>query len=193
MRGRVALRRAAFVDRDDTIAQDVPYCSRPEDLHLLPTVGEGIALLNRAGLLVVVVTNQSGISRGFFTHDDLAGIHEKMRADLAAHGASIDGLYYCPHRPEDGCDCRKPLPKLLFEGARDLGIDVANSAVIGDRAMDVEMARRAGCLAVMVPRGKGVAELPTIAPPPDFVAPNFLVAARWVAARLARPGDARPA
>jgi histidinol-phosphate phosphatase family protein len=175
---------AVFVDRDDTLNQDCPYCSKPEQIVLLPTVAAGVRALNEAALPVVVVTNQSGIGRGLFTEADLAAMHAKLQADLAKEGARLDAIYHCPHLPGSGCPDRKPSPGLLHRAARDLGLDLARSAVIGDRGLDMELARNAGCLAVMVPRERGRAELADLKQPPDFVAATFEEAARWVAARL---------
>jgi histidinol-phosphate phosphatase family protein len=139
--------RAVFIDRDGTINRDVPYCSRPEDFELLPGAAEAIRLLNEHGFKVVVVTNQSGIARGYFTEEMLARIHDKMRTELARHGAHVDAIYYCPHHPDDNCDCRKPKPKMVLQAAEDLDIDLSQSYVIGDDQKDMELARRAGCKA----------------------------------------------
>ncbi len=139
------MNRAVFIDRDGTIAKDVPYCSRPEDFVLLPGAAEGIRLLKEKGFKVVLITNQSGIARGYFTEETLARIHEKMQQELAKCGACVDAVYYCPHHPEDNCDCRKPKPKLVLQAARDLDIDLSQSYVIGDSEMDVELAKQAGC------------------------------------------------
>jgi D,D-heptose 1,7-bisphosphate phosphatase len=137
--------KAAFIDRDGTINRDVPYCSRPEDFELLPGVGEGIRILKESGYKIIVVTNQSGIARGYFTEEILVNIHDKMRNDLAIYKASIDAIYYCPHHPDDDCDCRKPKPKMILDAARDLNIDISNSYVIGDTKADIDMGIRAGC------------------------------------------------
>jgi histidinol-phosphate phosphatase family protein len=145
--GTGKVHKAVFLDRDGTIARDVPYCSRPEDFELLPGVTEGIRLLNEHGFKVVVITNQSGIARGYFTEEMLARIHDKMQKELAKHGAHVDAIYYCPHHPDDNCECRKPKPKMVLQAARDLDIDLSQSYVIGDGEMDVELARQAGCKA----------------------------------------------
>lgn len=137
--------KAVFIDRDGTIARDVPYCSRPEDFELFPGVAEAIRLLNRSGFKVVVITNQSGIARGYFDEQMLSRIHARMLELLAGQQARIDGIYYCPHHPDDKCDCRKPQPAMVFRAARDLDIDLSLSYVIGDTEMDCEMAVRAGC------------------------------------------------
>lgn len=159
------MHKAVFLDRDGTIAKDVPYCSRPEDFELLPSAAEGIKLLNEHSFKVVVVTNQSGIARGYFTKQMLAKIHKKMRGELAKFGAYVDAIYYCPHHPNDNCDCRKPKPKMVFQSALDLDIDLSQSYIVGDSEMDVELARQAGCKAgirVGEPGGMG-----------DWVASSF--------------------
>lgn len=178
-------KRAVLLDRDDTINKDVPYCARPEDFVLLPTVGEAIRLWNNAGLLVLVVTNQSGIGRGYFDHATLARIHEKMRADLAAHGARVDGIYYCPHRPEDRCACRKPATALAERAATEHGVDVKRSFVVGDRIAEVQMARQLGAKVAMVPSLRGKEELALLSDKPDFTAGTLLEAAHWVLQELA--------
>ncbi len=143
-------RKAVFIDRDDTIAQDVPYCSRPEDLRIFPGVGRSIRKLNEAGYLAVLVTNQSGIGRGYFDEETLGRIHDKLKADLAADGAKLDAIFYCPHRPDEGCGCRKPATGMLEQAVRDLGIDVRSSYVIGDSGNDVAMGQKVGCKCIQV-------------------------------------------
>ena len=121
------MNKAVFLDRDGTMTKDVNYCSRPEDLLLLPNAGEGVSLLNKSGFKVAVITNQSGIARGYFNDQILEEIHNKMRRDLARYNASVDAIYYCPHHPDEGCECRKPKPKLAYEAISDLCIDVKQS------------------------------------------------------------------
>ena len=139
-----------FCDRDGTINRDVPYCSSPKEFKLLPGAGEAIARLNKAGLAVVVITNQSGVGRGYFTEGVLQLIHQKMQEDLACHKARVDAVYYCPHHPDDGCSCRKPKPGLIFQAAKELDLDLKNSFFIGDSLADVEAGRRAGCVTVLI-------------------------------------------
>lgn len=177
-------RPAVFVDRDDTLNQDCPYCRTPEQIHLLPTVAEGVRVLNHAGLPVVVVTNQSGIGRGLFTERDLFEMHAKLQADLALRGARLEAFYHCPHLPDSGCPDRKPSPGMLHRAARDLGLDLARSVVIGDRGRDVEMAWNAGLRAAMVPSAAGKPELERLPRAPDYLAPDFLHAAQWAVAAL---------
>ncbi len=143
-------KKAVFIDRDDTIAKDGPYCSRPEDLHLFPGVGRSIKRLNDAGYLVVLVTNQSGIGRGFFDEAMLTRIHEKMRGDLEADGARLDAIYYCPHHPDAKCSCRKPATGMIERAVRDLSIDLRSSYVVGDGDHDVAMGVKVGCRAFKV-------------------------------------------
>jgi len=142
--------RAVFLDRDGTMAKDVHYCRRPEDFKLFPNTAKAIKLLNEHGFKVIVVTNQSGIARGYFTEETLAQIHEKMKSDLAKEGAWIDGIYYCPHHPDDNCDCRKPKPKLVLQAVRERDIELKHSFVVGDLEMDVGLGKAVGCKTILL-------------------------------------------
>ncbi len=140
--------RAIFLDRDGVIneaAADGKYITRWEDFHVLPGVVEGIALLNRAGFSVIVVTNQRCVAMGLLTEVDLQKIHERMTGDLARTGANINATFYCPHQLEPRCDCRKPAPGMLLSAARLYDIDLRASWMIGDSDSDVEAGRNAGC------------------------------------------------
>ncbi len=176
------INKAVFIDRDGTIAKDVPYCSRPEDFELLPGAAEGMKLLNKHGFKVVVVTNQSGIARGYFTEGTLAKIHDKMRCELARYGACVDAIYYCPHHPDDNCECRKPKPRMLFQAASDLNIDLGQSYVIGDSDMDMEMGRNAGCKSILVAEKDKEGEVDRQAPCSDYIASSVSAAAQWIIA-----------
>lgn len=176
---------AVFIDRDDTINPDVPYCSDPADFELMPGAAEGIERLNEAGLTVIVVTNQSGIARGYFDEATLEAIHDKMHRLLAEEGASVEDVYHCPHHPDDGCECRKPGTAMLEQAARDHGIDLSASAMVGDRVMDVVAAHRVGALGVIIPSEKGQKELETMDVEPDHVAEDLVDAADWLVKRLA--------
>jgi D-sedoheptulose 7-phosphate isomerase len=147
-------RKAVFIDRDDTIVRDVPYCARPEDLQLLPGVGASIRRLNEAGYLAVLVTNQSGVGRGYFDEEDLARIHEKLCRDLEAEGARLDAIYYCPHLPDSGCGCRKPATEMVERAVREHHIDLSSSYVVGDSDMDVAMGEAIGCRTIRVSPGR---------------------------------------
>ncbi len=170
--------KAVFLDRDGTIARDVHYCRRPEDFEILPTVPEAIRLLNENGFRVVVVTNQSGVARGYFTEETLAQIHDKMRRELALHGASVDGVYYCPHHPDDRCECRKPKTALYRRAAEEHDIDFDASYVVGDMQMDVAAGKALGCHTILVTTGPGKGE--DIVDPTDYVADSLLQAAHWI-------------
>ena len=140
--------RAVFLDRDGVINQRPPegdYITRWEDFHILPGVAEGIALINRVGFSVIVVTNQRGVAKGLMTEADLQQMHERMTGELARAGAKIDATFYCPHEIEPRCDCRKPAPGMLLSAARLRGIDLRTSWMIGDSDNDVEAGVNAGC------------------------------------------------
>lgn len=145
------MRRAVFLNRDGLICRDVHYMRSPEQLELLPGAAEGIKLLNELGLKVIVATNQSGIARGYFTEADLERIHRRMLDELGRRGAKIDAIYYCPHHPDENCACRKPRIGMLERAAKDFGLDFSDCFIIGDKGLDVEAGRNAGCTSVLVP------------------------------------------
>jgi D,D-heptose 1,7-bisphosphate phosphatase len=171
------MNRAVFLDRDGTIAKDVHYCSRVEDFQLLPTVPEAVRLLNESGFKVIVVTNQSGIARGYFTEETLAQIHQKMKNELALYGAQIDAIYYCPHHPDDGCECRKPKPKLILQAAEEHQISLNLSYVVGDMEQDVEAGKAAGCNTVLITVDAHPTQNDQL---PDKITQNLLEAAKWI-------------
>ena len=138
-------RRCVFIDRDDTVAKDVPYCDSPEKFNLFPGVPEQIRRLNDAGYLVIMITNQSGIGRGYFTEETLSKIHEKMNSEIEAAGGHIDAIYYCPHRPDEKCDCRKPKTLMGERAVKDFDIDVSVSYMIGDSDADMKFGEGLGC------------------------------------------------
>lgn len=166
--------RAVFLDRDGTMARDAQYCSRPEDFELFPETAKALRLLSKHGFKIIVVTNQSGIGRGYFTEETLARIHDKMNCELAKKGASVDAIYYCPHHPDDNCDCRKPKPKLVFQAARDNDIDLARSFVIGDLPADIELGRAVGCQTTLISQEKSSELMP------DHIAADLYQAAQWI-------------
>lgn len=144
--------KAVFLDRDGVINVEKGYVHRIEEFELLPDAPEAIRLLNEAGFLVVVVTNQSGVARGYYTLETVRSLHRHLDTLLAAHGARIDAYYICPHHPEHGigelkvtCACRKPLPGMLEQAARELAINLPESYMIGDKPTDTAAALAAGC------------------------------------------------
>ena len=178
------MRPAVFLDRDGTINEEVNYLSSPEEFKLIPGAGEAIYMFNQANFAVVVITNQSGLARGYFTEETLQKIHQKMCKDLAAHGARIDAIYYCPHHPDDHCSCRKPKTGLVERAAKELGLDLKKSYVIGDRYLDLMLARNIGAKGVLVLTGYGREELekklPEIGLEPDIIARDLLDAAKRI-------------
>lgn len=151
---------AVFLDRDGTINLDTNYLSRPDELRLIPGSAQAIARLNQAGLPVVVVTNQSGLARGYFSPDDLQAVHLELDRLLEAQGAKVDAYYHCPHHPDGAvehlaleCDCRKPGSGMLLQAAEDLGLKLEGSFMVGDRPGDVGCALAAGLYAVRVLSG----------------------------------------
>lgn len=154
----LALRPAVFLDRDGTIAEEVGYLNHLDRFRMFPFSGTAVRRLNDAALAVFVVTNQSGIARGYFPESFVHEVHERMQHELLKHGATLDGIYYCPHGTDDGCACRKPAIGMIERAAREHGLDLHRSFVVGDRFLDMEMAFKAGCKAVYVRTGWGLGE-----------------------------------
>ena len=179
-------RRAVFLDRDGTINVEKEYLHRVEDFEFIPGALEAIRLIGDAGFLVVVVTNQSGIGRGFYDEAALERLHSFMDMELERVGAKIDAYYFCPHHPSHGqgkyavdCACRKPLPGMLLQAAADLGIDLAASFIVGDKLADVAAGLAAGCRPFLVMTGYG-AESAGEMPPGGRLVPDILAAAREI-------------
>jgi histidinol-phosphate phosphatase family protein len=142
---------AVFLDRDGTIIKDAHYLSRPEQVELLDGAAEAIARINAVLVPTLIVTNQSGIGRGYFSIADYEATEQRLNELLAERGAHIDATYYCPHAPEDKCRCRKPDTLLFERAADDLHIDLPSALFIGDRLRDIEPAERFGAKRVLVP------------------------------------------
>lgn len=152
--------RALFLDRDGTLVHSSHYPSRPEQLRLYEGIGSELRLLQRMGLRLVLITNQSGIARGYFTESDLQRMHEYLAAELAKQDVYLDGIYYCPHHLDGAipelavrCHCRKPQPGMLLQAAADLDLDLEHSWFIGDILDDVEAGNRASCRTILVDLG----------------------------------------
>jgi len=173
-----------YLDRDGTLNFDPGYLNEPEQLRLLPGVGPAVARLNRAGFKTVVLSNQSGVARGLITQDQLEAIHQRLRELLAEDGAWLDGIFICPHHPDEGCICRKPAPGLVHRALQELGVFPGNAIVIGDKATDVELARNVGALAVFVRSGSAPEEeqarMAARGLAPDYVARDLTEAVRWI-------------
>ncbi len=134
-----------FLDRDGTLVRDRGYTHKLADYELLPGVRKGLLRMSQAGFALAVVTNQSGIGRGYYGEADLQAFQAHLCADLERSGIRLEGTLFCPHLPEAGCTCRKPAPGLLWRAREELGADLGASWVVGDRLIDLELARRAGC------------------------------------------------
>ena len=188
-------RPAVFLDRDGTINEQMGYINHLSRFRLLPGVVEAIRLLNAQQVPVVVVTNQSGLARGYFPQLLLDEVHAIMNGLLAEQGAWLDGLYVCPHHPEakeeqyrKNCNCRKPRTGLLEQAAAELNLDLAGSYLVGDRWSDINCAARAGCTPVLVLTGYGRGDLQYIGPgqklQPAHVAETLLAAVHWILPRI---------
>jgi D-glycero-D-manno-heptose 1,7-bisphosphate phosphatase len=155
-------RKAVFLDRDGTLIQERGYLKDPDQVALEQGAAEAVTRLNRSGFAVVLVTNQSGVARGYYTEEAVAAVHRRVESLLEAEGACLDGVYYCPHYPEGGvqeyrkaCSCRKPAGGMLLRAAEDLGIRLEGSYMIGDKLTDAETARREGLTGILVRTGYG--------------------------------------
>ena len=184
---------AVFLDRDGVVVEECGYLRRAEDVRLLPGAAQAIARLNRAGIPVVVVTNQSAVARGMCSEADVQTIHGVLGRMLEAAGATVQGFYYCPHHPTEGtgayrraCTCRKPEPGLLLQAADDLALDLKRSMMVGDKLSDLEAGWHAGCRSLLVLTGYGEAtqrELAAGARQPVDVAPDLDRAVAWILGR----------
>jgi histidinol-phosphate phosphatase family protein len=175
--------RAVFLDRDGVINEEVNYLRRPEDFRLLPRAAAAIRLLRRHGWRVVVVTNQSGVARGYYTDTDVAVIHERMHRDLVQAKAEVDAVYFCPHHPDDGCDCRKPGTLLFERAAADLRLDLTASYYVGDKLTDLLPGKALGGQTILVLTGHGHQEQEFARQQgfqPHCVADNLYSAAKWI-------------
>ena len=186
-------RPAVFIDRDGTLTEEVGYVNHPRRLRLLPRSAEAIRRLNAAGIAAVVVTNQAGVARGYFSEEVLAAVNAALVAQLKEAGAHLDGIYVCIHHPTEGaspyravCECRKPKPGLLLHAAADHGLDLSRSTLVGDKASDLVAARAVGARSVLVLTGYGLGEWEcrraSFPVEPDHVAEDLLDAVQWVIA-----------
>ncbi|MBS0183268.1 MAG: lipopolysaccharide heptosyltransferase II [Nitrospira sp.] len=173
-----------FLDRDGTLNHDPGYINSPDQFELFPGVPEALARLKRAGARLIVVTNQSGVARRFLTRDDLDAVHMKLQRLLNVAGVSLDAIYFCPHHPDDGCDCRKPNRGMIDQAVREWGVNLDQSYLIGDHTRDIELAKRIGARSILVTTG--------VVPPleaeslkasgliPDWIASSLAEAADWL-------------
>ena len=184
---------AVFLDRDGTLIEEVGYLDRPERVELYPFSADAVRALNRAGVRLVLITNQSGVARGFFTESVVQAVHAHIDALLRDAGAFLDAYYYCPHHPDGKvaeyarvCDCRKPGRGLVDRAVNELSVDPARSFTVGDRWLDVALARSIGARGILVRTGYGLTEetRPVDGLKADAVVDNLVAAASWILGRL---------
>ncbi len=181
--------RAVFFDKDGTLVENVPYNINPDRIHLAQKAGKALHLLHQSGYLLVIVTNQSGVARGYFKEEALETVEGRLRDLFREEGsAPLAGFYYCPHLA-DGlvpkyaieCDCRKPEPGMLLRAAKELDIDLTRSWMVGDILNDVEAGNRAGCRTILIDNGNETEwELSSYDRQPDFIVTNLLEAAQAI-------------
>jgi len=183
--------RAVFLDRDGTINEEVGYVNHLERFTLLPRAGQAIRLLNQHEIKTVVVTNQSGVARGYFPESLIHLVHQRMQDLLRIEGAHLDGIYYCPHHPDVGdppyrqrCRCRKPATGLVEEAVMELDLECSQSYTIGDRGVDIEFGHQIGAKGILVLTGYGKGEWEYCREgwkvKPDYVAPDLYEAVQWI-------------
>jgi D-glycero-D-manno-heptose 1,7-bisphosphate phosphatase len=170
-------RSAVFLDRDGTVIEEVDFLSRVDDMRIFPFTREALALLKENGYLVFILTNQSGIGRGLFTEADMHGIHEALQSEV---GGLIDGFFYCPHRPEFGCECRKPGIGMIEAACDTTEIDLKSSWMVGDKSLDVMTGHNAGIRSVLVRTGYGQTQDPPQSP--TLIADNLFEAVKQILA-----------
>lgn len=181
------MQRAVFIDRDGTISEEVGYINHPSRFRVFSYAAPAIKLLNESGWLAIVITNQAGVARGYFSEEMIQTVHERLKQDLEGNGARLDAIYYCAHHPAVGeapyrldCNCRKPKPGLIKRAAEEFDIELVGSWMVGDRYSDIELARNAGVSAALVMSGYGRGEWELQRDnwehQPDFIAENLLEA-----------------
>ncbi|MCD5383172.1 HAD family hydrolase [candidate division WOR-3 bacterium] len=170
------MNRAIFIDRDGTLTKEKGYVTDPSHIELIPGACEAIDGFRSLGFLTVLLTNQSAIGRGYITEEALRDQHKRLKLLLSK--SFLDGIYACPHHPDDGCECRKPKPGLLRRACLDLNIDKRKSYIIGDLETDIELGKREGAKTILVLTGHGRESLKKISP--DYIADDILSAFTYI-------------
>ena len=185
--------RTIFIDRDGVINKDPggwtehSYVTEWKDFHFLPGVFEALKLLNKNGMRVVVISNQGGVGKGYFTKEKLNKLNSIMLEEINRNGGRIEGVFYCIHKSEDNCDCRKPKTSLFEKAAREYGIDFEDTYFVGDSLVDVQAGKRIGCRTVFVLSGKTPSdEMDKWAERPDYVFKDLLGFTKWLLAKEKR-------
>jgi D-glycero-D-manno-heptose 1,7-bisphosphate phosphatase len=179
--------KAVFLDRDGTIVEDTGHLHERNKVRFLPGVDKAVRRLKENGFKVIIVTNQAGVAKGYYTEDTVREINAYVLGLLAQKGAIIDAIYYCPHHTEGvveqyrkACYCRKPNPGMLERAATDFGIDFSQSFVIGDHLTDIEAGRRVGCQTILLASAEPVRDQNEITTRPDCIASNLYQAVKWI-------------
>ena len=173
------MHKAIFMDRDGTVSEEIGYVYHAGLYKPFPWTGPAVRKINESGMKAILITNQSGVERGYFLESQVHEVHAILHAELARYNARLDAIYFCPHHPETGCDCRKPRPGMFLRAQQELGIDLEKSYMVGDRYLDVEAAHAAGTRSVLVMSGDGRAEYEKykcLPKQPHFIANNLLEA-----------------
>ncbi len=185
------MNRAIFMDRDGTVSYEIGYVNHPDRFKIFPFSGRAIQMINASPFLAILVTNQAGVARGYFTEDLVPEVHKRLEEQLAEEGAYLDAIYYCPHHPRGvvkeyaiDCPCRKPKPGMLYKARDEFDIDLENSYVIGDKITDIELARNVGATGIFVLTGYGLGEYTyqrdSWKVEPDYIAKNLFDAVSWI-------------
>jgi D-glycero-D-manno-heptose 1,7-bisphosphate phosphatase len=179
------LKKVVFLDRDGTINQDAAdYIKGWPEFTFLPRSIEALRDLTTAGFIIIVITNQSAMPRKLISLQELENIHSKMKAAVESQGGKISDIFFCPHMPGDGCECRKPAPGLIYQAQKKHDIDLSTAVMIGDSARDIECAHQAGCGRAILVKTGNIREAQQILAEkelhPDYVAQDLYDAARWL-------------
>ena len=186
---------AVFLDRDGTINEEMGYINHPDRFVIFPFVAESIKIFNRLELLVIVVTNQSGVARGYFTESLVKQLHQKLLTEMSGQGAQIDGIYYCPHHPDEGndqyrrdCQCRKPKPGMILKAIEEYNLDLKRSFMIGDRYKDIVFAKKlkikSGLVLTGYGRGEYTYQKNEWSYRPDLIGENLLEIAQLIESEI---------
>jgi histidinol-phosphate phosphatase family protein len=174
------MQKAVFLDRDGTINIDTGYIKDPKDLVFIRGSKKAVKILKEKGFLVYIITNQSGVGRGYFSIEDVQVVNKKLIEKFEKYGVFIDGIFSCPHRPDEGCNCRKPNPDVVNDIAKKNNISLAKSYFVGDKLTDVETGQNAGCKTILIEGESAVAAKAEKGKDPDYFAKNLLKAVEWI-------------
>ena len=173
------MNKAIFIDRDGVINEDHGYVHKIEDFKFIPKAVDGLKLLSEQGFKFIIITNQSGIGRGYYKKEDFLTFNNHLVSELSKNKIKIEKTYYCQHGPDESCDCRKPSTKYIKEAKKEFDIDLENSYVIGDHPHDIEMGKKAGCKSIYVLTGHGKKHKEELKEA-DFIAQDLYEAANWI-------------